>query len=104
MFGFRKNNNTQHNHHCDTECGCKRKGGGRGHRKHRHHITLSEAKENQKYIVKFNPNKQTMEMGIATGSLIFVHKNDAREANIIVGVGETRLVIPRNAAEEIRVR
>ncbi|MEA1972066.1 MAG: FeoA family protein [Candidatus Cloacimonadota bacterium] len=100
MFGFGKKRN--HNHHCERSQ--QRKGGGKGKRKHRHHILLSQAEENQKYIVKFNLNKQTIEMGIATGSLIFVHKNDEKENNLVVGIGETRLVIPRKSADEIKVR
>ncbi|MBT6993860.1 MAG: ferrous iron transport protein A [Candidatus Cloacimonetes bacterium] len=96
MFGFGKNKKCCENKH--------RRGGSRGERKFRNCITLAEATENQKYIVRLNPDKQTMEMGIASGSLIFVHKNDVNETNLIVGVGETRLIIPRQSAQEIRVK
>ena len=98
MFGFGRNKNSN----C---CGKKhRKGGGRGERKFRHCISLSDAVENQKYIIRSNPDKQTIEMGIAPSSMIFVHKNNPNETNLIVGIGETRLIIPRKSAESIKVK
>lgn len=100
MFGFGRNRNTM-----DNSCRNRhRKGDGRGERKFRHCISLSEAIENYKYIVRLNPDKQTIEMGIASGSMIFVHKNNSNEANMIIGVGETRLIIPRKSAELIKVK
>ena len=102
MFGFggKRNRNTMDNCHRNRH----RKGSGHGERKFRHCISLSEAIENYKYIVRLNPDKQTIEMGIASGSMIFVHKNDLNEANMIIGVGETRLIIPRRSAELIKVK
>ena len=100
MFGFRK----KHKEFCCGKgqgCGHEKRKGGR---KHRHHITLSEADENYKYIVTYNPDKQTIEMGISSGSIVFIYKNHPNEANMIVGVGETRLIVPRESAKSIRVR
>ncbi|KQC10743.1 MAG: hypothetical protein APR54_11710 [Candidatus Cloacimonas sp. SDB] len=98
MFEFGRKNNTNY---CRNK---HRKGGGRGERKFRQCISLSDAVEDQKYIIRFNPDKQTIEMGIAPSSMIFVHKNNPNETNLIVGVGETRLIIPRNSAELIKVK
>ena len=102
MFGFggKRNRNTMNNYRGNRH----RKGNGHGERKFRHCISLSEAIENYKYIVRLNPDKQTIEMGIASGSMIFVHKNDLNEANMIIGIGETRLIIPRRSAELIKVK
>jgi len=102
MFGLRRNFKHSISANC---CGNQqRKGGGQGERKFRNCISLSETLENNKYIVRLNPDKQTMEMGIASGSVIFVHKNDINEANLVVGIGETRLIIPRKSAELIKVK
>lgn len=102
VFGFsRKQNRNLIDNRCRNR---HRKGGGRGERKFRHCISLSEAIENYKYIVRLNPDKQTIEMGIASGSIIFVHKNDPNEANMIIGMEETRLIIPRKSAELIKVK
>ena len=98
MFGFGRKNN---NNFCRNR---HRKGGGRDERKFRHCISLSEAVEDQKYIIRTNPDKQTIEMGIAPGSIIFIHKNNPNETNLIVGIGETRLIIPRKSAESIKVK
>lgn len=97
MFGCKRKN---------TNC-CGngiRKGGGRGERKNRYCISLSEAVEDQKYIIRGNPDKQIIDMGIAPRGTIFVHKNNIKEANLIVGVGEIRLIIPRKSAERIKVK
>jgi Fe2+ transport system protein FeoA len=81
-----------------------RKGGGCGERKYRHCISLSEAMENRRYIIRANPDKQTIEMGIAPSSMVFVHKNNINEANLIIGVGETRIIVPRKSADMIKVK
>lgn len=101
MFGFGRNSRNRNDNCCGNR---HRKGGANGERKFRHCISLSKTIENNKYIVRLNPDKQTIEMGIASGSMIFVHKNDLNEANLIIGVGETRLIIPRKSAELIKVK
>lgn len=109
MFGFgrkqggnfgRGNGNCQRRQTVDSG----RPGCINGERQYRNCISLADAIENRRYIVRQNPDKQTIEMGIAPSSMVFVHKNDIKEANIIVGVGETRLIIPRRSAELIKVR
>ena len=100
MFGFGGKGNRNSNY-----CGSRyRNGNGHVDRKFRHCTSLSEASENYRYIVRLNPDKQTIEMGIASGSLIFVHKNYMTEANLIIGVDNTRLIIPRKSAKTIKVK
>jgi hypothetical protein len=55
-------------------------------------------------LIRFNPDKQTIEMGLSAGSLVFIHRNDADDTKMIVGLGETRLIIPRESAERIKVK
>jgi len=97
MFGFGKGSN----------------GKGQGQRRrHRHkhcqhrgrHQNLNCADIGNKYIVISNPDKKTVEMGIFAGSVIEVQKNENTEPNIIVGVGESRYIIPRELAEQILIR
>ncbi len=97
MFGFGKKKK--------GNCCCCSQGKQEGHqRKFKNLISLSEASENEKYIVRFNPDKQTIEMGIAPGSIIYVNQNNIAETNLIIGVNDTRLVVPRQSAEQIKVK
>ncbi len=89
--------------------GLGRKRGNRIHGgRHGHHrrmpVNLNGAIPGNKYIVKFNPDKKTIEMGIYAGSIISVQKNELDDPNIIVAVGETRYIIPRKTAEKILVK
>lgn len=102
MFGFRKRNKKMHSHHHHHH-GNHKTGHGHGKR-YRHCIPLSDAFENQKYIIRFNPDKQTIEMGLSSGSMVYVHRNDPNDTKMIVGLGETRLIIPRISAESIKVK
>ncbi|MBC8385785.1 MAG: ferrous iron transport protein A [Candidatus Cloacimonetes bacterium] len=88
-----------------------KKGHGKG-RKHRHrHCRRHGIQHNlncgeigKKYVVISNPDKKTVEMGIFAGSMIEIQKNESSEPNIIVGVGESRYIIPRELAEQILIR
>jgi Fe2+ transport system protein FeoA len=66
--------------------------------------SLSEAAGSRRYLVLQNHHKQTLEMGIAPHSFIYLHRNQANEENLIVGLQELRLTIPRNVAEQIKVK
>lgn len=46
--------------------------------------------------------KKLMEMGIAKGNKIQIIKNDA--GPLIIGLGETRLVVARGIAQKVMVR
>ena len=88
-------------------------GNGRG-RRHRHRcdnchinrsrINLNEAEENKRYIVFINQDKKTIELGMYVNSIISVQKNDPNEQNIVVRVGESRYIIPRDIAKNIIVK
>ena len=78
--------------------------GGRHGRSRRAPVNLNGAIPSNKYIVKFNPDKKTIEMGIYAGSIISVQKNELDDPNIIVAVGESRYIIPRKTAEQILIK
>ena len=78
--------------------------GGRHGRHRRMPVNLNGAMPGNKYIVKFNPDKKTIEMGIYAGSIISVQKNEFDNPNIIVAVGESRYIIPRKTAEQILIK
>lgn len=67
-------------------------------------ICLNEVSENKRYIVRRNPDLKIIQMGIAPGSLIQIYKNNPKEPNLIVGVNDLRLVIPRSIAQAIKVK
>ena len=97
MFGFGKSGlgngrGRKHRHRCET---CPR---------NRMRINLNDTEENGRYIVFNNPDKKTMELGIYVNSIITIQKNDLNEQNIVVGVGESRYIIPRDIAKNIIVK
>ncbi len=67
-------------------------------------MDLSSGLENLQYIVIHNTNRKTLEMGIVPGEIIFIHKNQNNDKNLIIGVGESRIIISRVIAESIKVR
>jgi len=83
-----------------------RKGSHRGHGKcHKFGLLPLEAADiNKKYIVMCNPDRKTVEMGIFSGGVITVHKNDPTDSNLIVAVGESRYIIPRDLARRILIK
>lgn len=90
---------------------CKRDGTGlhkkqHGCRRHKEELfeNLLSAKQGEKYVIMCNPDKKTMEMGLYVGGLISVQKNDLSDPNIVIGVGESRYIIPRELAEKILIR
>jgi len=46
---------------------------------------------------------KTVEMGLCRGAIVRVLKNSPRDANMVVGVRDSRYVISRSAAAEMRV-
>ena len=89
----------------------RKQGRGRHHKKHHGrriahalHMNLSEAEIGKKYLILFNPDIKTMEMGIYRGNMITVHKNEEGNPNIVVGVGETRYIIPCELAQRILIK
>ena len=103
MFGLgrgRKNKVRGRRQHGCGEVGHGR-GCGCGHNSVSRCINLDEAEIGRRYRVMTNPDKKTMEMGIYHTSVITVHKKEESNPNIVVGVGESRYIIPRNLAKRI---
>lgn len=96
MFGFGKgqrkgNNQRRHHGHC-------------AHKNGAGSIYLTEAEIGKKYVIMNNPDVKTMEMGLYHSGIITVHKNESDNPNIVIGVGESRYIIPRELASKIIVR
>ncbi len=84
-------------------------GGGKECGKHQHRSCrnaslFTEAEVGKKYIILNNPDLKTMEMGIYRGGVITVHKNEEDNQNIVIGVGDSRYIIPRELAGRIRIK
>lgn len=104
MFGWgqgRKNRNCKRHKHGEERLG---KAGGRCHRGAPCRINLDKAEIGRRYLVIINPDKKTMEMGIYHSAVITVHKNEEGNPNIVVGVGESRYIIPRDLAKRIIIK
>jgi len=84
---------------CGGNCRPKQRCRRRGYR-----FPLSEAEVGRRYSIILNPDKKTIEMGIFNGSIITVHKNEFSDQNIVVGVGNSRYIIPKTIAEKIIVQ
>jgi Fe2+ transport system protein FeoA len=87
----------------------KRKGHCGGKDKHKcrckgQQFPLSTAEVGSKHFVIMNPDIKTIEMGIFNGSIITVQKNEESDQNIVVGVGNSRYIIPKTIAEEIIIQ
>lgn len=77
---------------------------GQGNYKHHSTMNLNEGELETNYYVVCNPDRKTMEMGIYNGSVITVQKNEQTDPNIVVGVGESRYIIPRILAKTILIK
>ena len=85
---------------------------GRGRRRHRHRQRyahgrcgryLEDCPEGTEWTILANPDRKTVEMGLCRGAVVRVLKNSSRDANMVVGVQDSRYVIARAAAAEVRV-
>ena len=64
-------------------------------------IPLSDAKKELKYKIVNNPYQKYFELGLYNGSEIIVFKTNDR--NLVIAVGSSRYIIPRNIAKDIMV-
>ncbi len=64
---------------------------------------LADLSENRRARIVVNPDEQTVGMGLFSGQIIRMSKNDGKD-KLVVCVGESRLVIPRKTAKSIVVR
>ncbi len=70
----------------------------------REYASLNQAELGKKYKIICNPDRKTIEMGIFAGGLISVQKDDPNDQNIVVAVGNSRYIIPRELAERILIQ
>lgn len=65
---------------------------------------MSDLSKGKSATVHCNGDLRTIERGIYLGAHITMFRNDPEEPNIIVAVGDSRYVLDRRIAKEIRVR
>lgn len=65
---------------------------------------MSDLSKGKSATVYCNSDLRTIERGIYLGALITIFRNDPDEPNIIVAVGDSRYVLDRRIAKDIRVR
>lgn len=65
---------------------------------------MSELTEGVKGKVFCNNDLRTIERGIYVGADISIFRNETDEPNLIVAVGDSRYVLDRRIAQNIRVR
>lgn len=112
MFGWNRRKGCE-NKECEKQGkACHHPGSGRrhgigqgnGYKRHHHSLNLNEGELDKKYYVVCNPDRKTMEMGIYNGSAITVQKNEQTDPNIVVGVGESRYILPKTLAQTIIIK
>ena len=77
------------------ECRAERRGGL---------LVLSDLAQEATAVVLTNGDKQTLEMGLFPGAAVRVLKSRPTNPNVIVAAGDSRLIIPRIAADKIGVK
>jgi len=71
---------------------------------HRKKKCIKEVREGEKCLIQYNKDKKTIEMGLYSGNVVKVMKNEDSDHNIIICVGESRYIIPKETAEKIEVK
>lgn len=65
--------------------------------------SLAEAVCGKHYRILNNPDLKTMEMGLHKNVVITINKNDSGNPNIVIGVGDTRLMLSHELAKKILI-
>jgi len=65
---------------------------------------LNDFAQGANVVVVSNSDRKTLEMGLFTGALVTVMKNQPHAANMVVAAGESRYIISKEAAVKIQVR
>jgi Fe2+ transport system protein FeoA len=65
---------------------------------------MSELAEGTKATVYCNNDLRTIERGIYLGAKVTIFRNEIEEPNLIIAVGDSRYVLDRRIAQNIRVR
>jgi Fe2+ transport system protein FeoA len=67
-------------------------------------LPMSELAEGTKATVYCNNDLRTIERGIYLGAKVTIFRNEIEEPNLIIAVGDSRYVLDRRIAQNIRVR
>ena len=65
---------------------------------------LSDFAQGASLVVVSNKDRKTLEMGLFTGAMVTVIKNQPNAANMVVAAGESRYIIAKDAAVKIQVK
>ena len=87
---------------CSQRCG-RGQGGGQGQEACCAH-PLSDFAAGADLVVISNGDRKTLEMGLFSGALVTVIKNQPNSANMVVAAGESRYIIAKDAAVKIQVK
>ena len=98
MFGFGRR------HRKGMGNGLHKRHGQRENRGCRKGISLDNCEVGERYMVKCNSEKQLLEMGLHPGAVVTVHKNDKEDNNIVIAIGDSRFIVPRETAKQVIVR
>ena len=66
--------------------------------------SLSSCPEGNTCRIIANQDKKTLELGLFAGARIMVLKNAAEDTSLVVAVGDSRYMIPREVAGQIRIK
>jgi len=66
--------------------------------------SLSEIEKGKRVRIMLNPDKQTVGMGLFSGQILKVIKNEKNDTKLIIGVIDSRFIVPREIAKEIIVK
>ena len=83
----------------DACCGRRRRRRGRGPAFRR----LSICRTGDRCIVRSNPDRRSLEMGLFRGALVKVLRNRLEDTNMLIGVGDSRFVVSKQTADLILV-
>jgi Fe2+ transport system protein FeoA len=64
-------------------------------------LTVCGAEE--RCIVRSNPDRRSLEMGLFRGALVKVLRNRPEDTNMLIGVGDSRFVLSKQTADLILV-
>ena len=67
-------------------------------------ISLAELSQGSEALITCNNDIKTIERGLYHGKRVHAFRNDPDEPNIVVAVGDSRYVLDRRVARQIRVR
>ncbi len=65
---------------------------------------LSECREDEQYRILENLDKQSMEMGLFPGATVRVIKNNIENPSMVVALNESRYMLNKETARQIRVK